>query len=718
MARVLIVTTYDNGAAKSDLRAMLDTLGIEHDTLVVFSGSSYRAQLHPIAGVSAPIDPASGAMRTLMQRYQAVFVVPHQDANSSFNGFDPTLNTWMLNWNASNDPPVFHFGQPITTARTGLLPSPPDDFPIIKGDTANVANTMWRWESGVFTRLSGLRNRIGTRVRFVREQLTVYARAYNYFFNASNDCAAYLIDTTKPGEGSAWERLIVPDFPDQARLAVSPTNTAPVFGLRYRNHYFLPALVMTETAPLTMARVLAGYHGNSLIWALYALKLAEVAPVRRVPLVMEFDHFVESGYQAVSVYGRLQVDQLRVTRDFLVWLRDFGRSRGVQVVYTNHSAGKHAPRANPGSFYNYLYYADVVPSGQRAEAQAIAEEVRQLLVRNPEVFLCGIHDHMAPGSGFNGTRWNSSVSIMRHDDTGYPFAAPNPIPTQHGTVINRKVAPAMFQPDGSTIFAFEVDGESLLDINPPTTVAQTYNAQDGNYWTACAVIERNIADHRALGLEFFGGAVGYTNHAKNYYGGKGYLAAMRRFGLRGFRVEYNERTHSFPPGDPRRLTREGIQFVPTIKLDLCFNIGGLYHSGAVYSDTGFGMHKLESGTELRGANNEWMSDPSGWRAEKGVVAIRRYLSAAVDMWLWEALVYRGTAYAHPVEATWVASATALEEPFSGVAGNQVWAGASEFSRFHFIKEIFVAMDAVVQLLSDYLKWGTISELMAMRKVVA
>jgi hypothetical protein len=119
----------------------------------------------------------------------------------------------MQNWNAPEDPPVFSFGYNFNT-RTSL--SLPSDFPIIRADTTNdttIASTMWRWETGIFQAVSGYRTRIGTRVRLLRENLSVYTRSVNYYWG--NECAAYLVNINQLGGNS--ELLAVPDFPDQAR---------------------------------------------------------------------------------------------------------------------------------------------------------------------------------------------------------------------------------------------------------------------------------------------------------------------------------------------------------------------------------------------------------------------------------------------------------------------------------------------------------------------
>jgi hypothetical protein len=146
----------------------------------------------------------------------------------------------MQNWNAPEDPPVFSFGYNFNT-RTSL--SLPSDFPIIPADTTNdttIASTMWRWETGIFQTVGGYRTRIGTRVRLLRENLSVYTRSVNYYWGNNTECAAYLVDNNQLGGNS--ELLAVPDFPDQARVTSPPVFTQPAFAVRYKNHYFLPHL--------------------------------------------------------------------------------------------------------------------------------------------------------------------------------------------------------------------------------------------------------------------------------------------------------------------------------------------------------------------------------------------------------------------------------------------------------------------------------------------
>jgi|GEM_PF-5092759 len=238
MAKVLLITTPAAGVA-FHVKRVLNTLGIANDVMYAMAATRY-ALLEPASGVSSHFNPTTSAMRDFLRRYNAIFVIVPLDANNtSTTIFDPIVNTWMQSWNAPEDPPVFSFGYNFNTRFSSL----PSDFPIIPADTTNdttIANTMWRWETGIFQAASNFRTRIGTRVRLLRENVSVYTRSVNYYWNNNTECAAYLVDNSQLGSNS--ELLAVPDFPDQARLPSPPTNRSAAFAIRYKNHYFLPHL--------------------------------------------------------------------------------------------------------------------------------------------------------------------------------------------------------------------------------------------------------------------------------------------------------------------------------------------------------------------------------------------------------------------------------------------------------------------------------------------
>jgi hypothetical protein len=727
MAKVLLITTPAAGVA-FHVKRVLNTLGIASDVMYAIDTPRY-ALLEPASGVSSPFNPTTSAMRDFLRRYNAIFVIVPLDANNTFTGLDPIVNTWMQNWNAPEDPPVFSFGYNFNT-RTSL--SLPSDFPIIRADTANIDSTMWRWEAGIFQAVSGLLARIGTRVRLLRENRSVYTRSVNYYWG--NECAAYLVDINRLGGNS--ELLAVPDFPDQARLPSPPVFTLPAFAVRYKNHYFLPHLHNFSTAyspNRVSSRIDFRYQSFPIFWALYALKLAGIAPARKIPLVMEFDHPVEAlsyphDYVMAGQSGTIPYYE-QVRRELLLtqWLLDFAKPRGLQFVWGGRNGKRYQQTASDFHWWTMLYNTADSPyeSGFGNIGRGYAQEQLKILQANPDVFAMGIHDHTSPpntGGGFNNGRY-ATIEIYRHADPGYRFAAPNPIPTQTGNqVINRRVLPKDWTP-GTNDFLFPRGRETFVDVNNEfVTTASSYTGRDGTYWAASVFLERDRAEMAALGLPHHGGDnVRYTNHARDSHGGEGYWDAWVEQGFRGFRAMLGEPPlgNVHPSGNPYRLRYRSIQFVPSIVTDFTPPAAGFYHNSIPYSDTAFGYWRLENGTELRGANNEWMDSGAtgvNWRREKGIIAIRRWLSAIVDVSLYSACCWQGTFYAHPCAAVaWVEAveqALADASPFEGDAGNQYWNG-----RFISVKEHLLALDAVVQVLSDYLKWGTITELLNLREAV-
>lgn len=718
MPKVLLITQLHAGGTL-DVPMVLRALGIDCDVMIATSNTSYSA-LHPIAGVTGALNPNTSDFRNLMRRYDAVFVNVHQSADTTSNVFDPTINTW-LGWNAPQDPPVFHFAQVINTRSTLNLPS---DFPIIRGNTNDIANTMWRWHPESFgPSFAGFR-RVGTRVKFLREGISAYTRAYNFVWASDTECAAYLVDTLLLGASNS-ELLIVPDFPDQNRMPATPPFTTPAFGVRYRNHYFLPGINYYN-----YGRRGSGFsevrEAGAVTWILYALKLAGIRPARKIPIVMEFDHPCHMLPFPRDQYGITFPQQARTLRITYEWLVPFCRVRGIQIPFGSMTGSRYT--ALDGHFWRQCRVAGDAFWGTDGTTQGREEanRIRAILRDNPDVFAFGVHDHTIPtdsSGGFNNTRWDrNGITVTRHSDAGYRYAAPNPIPTRHGTVINRKVAPASYQPNNTTIFEFEKNGVRYLDIEPPTTTAATANFQDGCLWTAKMLLERALAEHADLEIPTIHGYVGYTNHARNWHGGEGYWEAFREFGFRGFRVTGDPvgRRHGHPNGHPYRMRYRELDFVPTVGPDPTFSGIAFYHPAAPYGETLFGKWQMEptsgpNAYELRGPsappNTEWMTSAE-WRAIRGVWAIRRYLACAMDMWLWGACVMNGTGYIHPAEANWVDPNNPLGEPFTGTWGSVTYTGI-----FNFVKELFLAMDELVRVLGDYIKWGTIRELLDFRAAV-
>jgi len=108
MAKVLLITTPVAGVA-FHVKRVLNTLGIASDVMYAITSLQY-ALLEPASGISSPFNPTTSAMRDFLRRYNAIFVIVPLTADDTSTTLDPIVNTWMQNWNAPEDPPVFSFG--------------------------------------------------------------------------------------------------------------------------------------------------------------------------------------------------------------------------------------------------------------------------------------------------------------------------------------------------------------------------------------------------------------------------------------------------------------------------------------------------------------------------------------------------------------------------------------------------------------------------------
>jgi hypothetical protein len=143
-----------------------------------------------------------------------------------------------------------------------------------------------------------------------------------------------------------------------------------------------------------------------IFWALYALKLAGIAPARKIPLVMEFDHPVEAfpyprDYVMAGQSGTIPYYE-QVRRELLLtqWLLDFAKPRGLQFVW----GGRNGRRYGQGS--DRHWWVMLYGGGSTADSpyesgfgnigRGYAQEQLKILQANPDVFAMGIHDHTIP----------------------------------------------------------------------------------------------------------------------------------------------------------------------------------------------------------------------------------------------------------------------------------------------------------------------------------
>ncbi len=682
---ILVIQTYSQSY---EIQAILTTLGIPHKTAWWFETNALRTP-------DGTFHPTSADCRNYLRQFKAVFLNSFQSADSNWSAQNASINTW-LGWRAPQDPPIFHFGCALSTGR-GL--TPPADFPIVLADLNALSSTVWRWEAEVDT-TSGYapRSRIGVRVRLLRENRSVYTRAVNLFWAGTQgrEAGSYLVSLAKLSAlGANGEVLAIPDFPDQSRLPLPPAGFIPAFAVRYYNHFFMPRYEIGGATRIT------SYHDpfpipKSIFWVLYALKLAQVKPLLQIPIVHEFDHWVEtiSGHPLTP----RRVEQLVNLLESYAWLRDFGRARNLCIPFGNRAGGRYNPYSGD---WDALTRTNMYDAGDGLVGQQRARQILDLLLDAPDVFMLNIHDHSVPavnGQGFNNSRGGIWSNFRRHTDPYWQYEAPTRVPIAHGTVYKRGHAPlASNAPDGATRFCFARNGIEFLDVVPTTTIAEQFAIRDGTVYMARLVLERDLAEAHLLGFVEWGHGWRYTNNAGNLHGGEGYWETWAELGFRGLRADIgiNQRP---PAGDPRQMYYRGLQFVPSTNTDFSRGVQpGLY----------LPSHSAQSAVQY------WGLDLLGeivsfWETEypiRGTIAVRRLLGTIVDTSLWMAGVLRGTTYSHPIGTAPCAPSNPLQRALSG---------ADYTGRFNYIVEFFSAIDEAVQVLSDYVKWGTIHELLDLR----
>jgi hypothetical protein len=124
---------------------------------------------------------------------------------------------------------------------------------------------------------------------------------------------------------------------------------------------------------------------------------------------------------------------------------------------------------------------------------------------------------------------------------------------------------------------------------------------------------------------------------------------------------------------------------------------GLYRAGRE-NNTVVGFWKLDTGTEFTA--DTWLDAAVRWKA------YRRAMGLMVGIWLGFALYWRGTVYQHPPSWFGADPANPTEVVDTGTD-----------LKVNAIVEILKAMRDVQQVLSDYLRFGSPSDIMDLREEV-
>jgi len=195
-----------------------------------------------------------------------------------------------------------------------------------------------------------------------------------------------------------------------------------------------------------------------------------------------------------------------------------------------------------------------------------------------------------------------------------------------------------------------------------------------------------------------GGSYNYTNTAGNEPGDLPWWEVWRELGFRGVRAGQHPygsalRRQTLPPGGRYK----GLWFVPALSVEWNTDnssVGsyGLYRAGVPADTHAVGTWDVDVGNEI--ATNYAASASARWKA------YRRVIGCLVGQWLRAALYSRGVVFLHP--PSWFgadpSNPTGVVDTGSDLKVNPM-------------VELCEAMRTIVQVLSDYLRFGGPADVM-------
>jgi hypothetical protein len=683
MPRVLIVSEEPGFIGTSILVNALRNLGITSDLAY---GTSPTGMLQTGAGA---FSGASPDLRHYFRQFDAVFVVERRTWDSS-NGVG--IAAHWLRWNANDDTPILYFGWNLSSVATqinGLLPA---DFPLIRPNPTS--ETTLRYTVAIADNGARLwethRQRFGTAIYLLREHKTLYIPTACCRGN-DNRIAYWRLDPARHATlGASGEILAIP--------AIQPDESYAqdvIAAYRYKNHYFMP-IVCRSTS-------LYAHHVDhniflDVFWLIYGLKLVGVLPCWQLPLHFETDH-------PIQLWGANQltdVAKLSIIRDTFAWWRDFCRQTSLVVCNGVRVGGR--DRFSTTMHWNLLHHSN-------PDIRSVAQQIHAILVNEHTKSLpCGVHDHtLAGGNGY----WGAVVhrGFRRHSDSGYRYAAPNSVPFRHGKIsCARHVLPE----GGLTgsLLEDEIGGIRFveqMDIADYTGSAVQFDLPMGNVHAARMILEGEIAEMRAMGFpDGHCGEHRYTNTARNFSGGEAYWQAALEMGFRALRSDY--RCNATAVGQlkclpPNRIWK-GLHLLPHGSLDVSRSgsggCWGLYDPTPGLSFTGHAVGNWEL---------DYEGDITGDYPNTVWRAYRRAMCVLTSLWLSLSVGNLGAPYIHPV-ASWFGASP--QQPVARFAGTDIL-NAAGFPHWNPTVELMEIMRDIVVVLSDYLKFGSVSDLLTLRE---
>lgn len=686
-------------------------LGIDY-TLCVATSASASASIQTPQGVFAANSPD---LRNYFRQFDAVIPVDNTNDLAAAAVINYALH-W-LSWNAAEDPAFLFFNPHFSVSVTDV--SLPSDFPIVRPNASNLANTLHAADGGsasagqpVWAGGSGAR---GACVLFLAESIrahvmtvcNAHTNRIPYYWRLNPALHGTLANTTYTHRvarnGKAGEIIAVPAPPTNPE----DTETYPsdcIVAYRYRNCFWLPQTLraIPDTVNL-LSWYTVGNWTPMLFWLLYGLQLAGVRPRYRLPVQMETDHPLDS-FANTAPFNFSYLQQMQMILAQYDYMRDFARRTGLAVVNGVRVGGRH--RTTSITFHWNLMYSTSVP----AEARAVAQQVNQLLIAGHRegTLPCSVHDHTA--GNFQGGYWLGDVRAGFRRHSGMRYGAPNNVPINRGRCcVAPHVLPAgVAGADAQTV---QVGDTEMIEWDHTMSgTGDTFNLPLGNIHAARIIIESEIEEMLALGFpDGYCAGHKYTNTAANASGGECYWQALKAFGFRGVRSA----SACNAPHNTKRVVSNrlwhGFHLVTDIGFDLqaaaTGYTRGLYYPGSPTEGDGVRHWQLDHSSDI---SSGWTTNPAlAWRA------YRRVLCQGIGNWLFATAVVLGGFYIHAYTNSMIMS---LSDPLARFDG---WSKQNVIGEPHYchVVELLEAMDAVIRLLPDVLYWGTITDVMDLREKV-
>jgi hypothetical protein len=686
---------------------ILRNLGIDY-TLCIATSRTISANIQTPQGVFAAGSPD---LRNYFRQFDAVILCDNTGnlAEASFINY----SVFWMGWNDPEDPAFLFFNPHFSTAITESAYNSnfPADFPIVRPNPSNIAGTLHAADGGSaasFTPLAAATNGgRGACVLFLAENTRAHVMT---ICNTHTDNIPYYwrLDTAKHStlasttythrvarNGRAGEILAVPASPTSSE----DTETYPtdcVVAYRYRNCFWLPNAISRRQDIATA--------GNPfLFWLLYGLQLAGVRPRYKLPVQVETDHpLAATGTDAP--FNHSIATQMGILEASWDYMRDFARRTGTAIISGVNVGTKYRSQGNRAHWH--LLYSTSRTQAERGAAM----RVHQILVAGHRegTTPCGVHDHTIGGArGYWAVATNTGFA--RHN--GMRYGAPNDVPIARG---NSCVAPHVLPAGvaGADAQTVQVGDTELVEWDIPTSGAgTTFDLPMGSIHAARIIIESEIEEMLALGFgDGYCAGHRYTNTAANNSGGECYWQTLKEFGFRGVRSASACNTNLNTKRVAPNSLWHGFHLVREIPLDI-YNATsadfswGLYHPSAPGGGDAVQYLSLDHSNDI---STDWATNPAkAWRA------YRRVLCMAAGRWLAMTAVTLGSEYFHPMECLMPAAPNRVLERFDG------WniLNAADQPHYNHAVELLENMDAVVQLLPEYLYWGTITDVMDHRERV-